>query len=353
MNTNVEGPRPCRPDELAQVIGLVDAAMRQGSDQTLLTDYPLVYAPDNLPNVHVVAVDGRLVATAPVLPRRIRGPGYEYMAGIISPTATDPDYQHRGFGTACVRACIARMEEAGAAISVLWTQVATFPFYELNGYQAVRADLELVSVAGTDALRFRDGGERMTNLDVEDAAALGAVRALHEADGPGVARRPQDWPRLLSLPKMRTRLALREGVVVAYLVDSRATNKPGFVEGGGDPAALETLVHRALRDRQPGERVPIALMRMSHVLRRVVLQRLGDDAHPGPGGHTMVRINDPAALWRALGRAGTPPAVDRRTLASIVFGPHPERPVDVPAGIASDLAAAFPIELPIPPLDHS
>jgi len=130
----VDGPRSCRPDELAGVIALVDAAMREGSDQSLLTDYPLVYAPENLPNVQVVTVDGRVVATAPVLPRTIRlvagGGEHTLRIGIISPTATDPPFQHRGYGSACVAACIARVDAAGIELSVLWTQVATFPFYE-------------------------------------------------------------------------------------------------------------------------------------------------------------------------------------------------------------------------------
>ena len=107
----VEGPRGCREVEVPQVIGLVDAAMRQGSDQTMRTDYPLVYARGNLPNVEVVLVDGRAVATAPVLPRRVEGDGFAFGMGVISPTATDPAHQHRGYGSACVAACVSRMAE--------------------------------------------------------------------------------------------------------------------------------------------------------------------------------------------------------------------------------------------------
>src|SRR5207244_9592869 len=55
----IDGPRGCRPDELPQGIALADAAMGPGSDPTLRTDYPLVYAPENLPNISLVAVEGR------------------------------------------------------------------------------------------------------------------------------------------------------------------------------------------------------------------------------------------------------------------------------------------------------
>lgn len=347
----MDGPRSCRPDELPQVIALVDSAMREGSDQTLFTDYPLVYAPENLANVQVVAVDGRVVATAPVLPRVVRGqgPGVGYRVGIISPTATDPAFQHRGLGSACVAACIARMEAAGIELSVLWTQVATFPFYELNGYQAVRPDLEVLELRAEDADRFRDAGDVVRELDVHDTGAIAGVRALHEADGPGVLRGPDDWPRLLSLPRMRTLLARRGGRVAGYLVDSRATNKPGFVEAGGSPWAVETLLGAALRARDAGERVPVSLSRGDGVLRSVVLNALGDAARLTPGGHTMVRINHAKGFWRAIGQHGAPPPIERRDLAAAVFGPHPERWVTRPAS----MVGGFPIHLPIPPLDHS
>ncbi len=349
MSTNVDGPRACRPDELPQVIGLVDAAMRQGSDQTMLTDYPLVYAPDNLPNISVVVVDGRVVATAPVLPRVVRGEGYELRVGIISPTATAPAYQHRGFGAACVARCIERMETARMELSVLWTQVATFPFYELNGYQAVRPDLETLSLTGADADRFPAGGDDVQPLDVREAATLEQVRALHEAESHVVVRRAEDWPRLLALPKVRTIVVWQRGRVAAYLVDSRSSNKPGLIEAGGAPGAVQSLVHRALSDRAPDEVVPVPLSRTSNVLRSVVLDRAGAERPLAPGGHTMVRINDARTFWHAIGQRGEPPAIERRELASAVFGPHPERWVARPPA----MARRFPIPLVIPQLDHS
>ena len=351
----VDGPRPARPHELSEVIGLVDAAMRQGSDQTLRTDYPLVYAPENLANVHVVAVDDRVVATAPVLPRTISlvPGGPRVRIGIISPTATDPEFQHRGYGSACVAACIARMEDLGVELSVLWTMVATFPFYELNGFQAIRPDLETLELTpASDAPQFRQGGDlAIHELDVGDRTVLDAIRALHEDDGPGIVRSPEDWPRLLALPKMRTLVARRGARVVGYLVDSRATNKPGFVEAGGWPWAIEALLARALADRAPEDRIPVALMRTDHVLRRVIADRLGDEfpARVQQGGHTMVRINDPKAVWRAVGQHGTPPPVTRPALAAAIFGPHPERWVARP----ESMVHGFPIPLPIPMLDHS
>src|SRR5580765_5081180 len=100
--------------------------MRQNSDQTMRTDYPLVYRDANLPNVQVVLVDGRPVATAPVLPKRVAGDGFAFGMGVISPTATDPAHQHHGYGSRCVASCVGRMEALGLELAVLWTAVATF-----------------------------------------------------------------------------------------------------------------------------------------------------------------------------------------------------------------------------------
>jgi GNAT superfamily N-acetyltransferase len=382
----VDGPRACLPGELPQVIGLVDAAMRAGSDQTMLTDYPLVYAAGNLENVRVVGMGERLVATCPVLPRLIRGDGYDYRLGVISPTATDPGHRHRGYGERCVASCVERMDRLGIEISVLWTMVATFPFYERNGYQAVRPDLEVLQLSSADAGRFRPGRDDIVDLDPGDAGRLAQVRALHEADGPGVLRALGEYAPLFSLPKMRTLLAIRDGQVTAYLVDSRAINKPGLIEGGGSTESLEGLVERALRSSEPGRTVAVPLLRTGHALRMLIEARLPERT-PAGGGNTMVRINAPRAFFHAISgwlvrRAGgasrslsieiadagevvsldlgrqavigserraTHAVLTRRELAAVVFGPHAERAVEIPASLA-DL---FPIELPIPPLDHS
>ena len=196
---------------------------------------------------------------------------------------------------------------------------------------------------------FRDTGDVVRS-------STSATRQRSSRSGPCTrptsreyVRTADEWPRLLSLPKMRTLVARRGGQIVAYLVDSRATNKPGILEAGGTPLAVEALIATALRDRAAGEDVPVGLMRVPHVLRNGVLDRLGEDGQPVTGGHTMVRINDPRAFWRALGEPGSPPAIDRRELASAIFGPHPERWVARPAS----MAARFPIPLTIPPLDHS
>ena len=128
----------CTQRELPEVIGLVDDAMRQGMDQTMLTDYPLVYQESNHPNIRVIKVDGRVVSVVPFLLRTVDVEDVSFTIGIISPTATEPEHRHRGYGLACLRSCLQSMEQMGCDLSVLWTQIATFPFYQHGAFEPIR-----------------------------------------------------------------------------------------------------------------------------------------------------------------------------------------------------------------------
>lgn len=387
VTTSVEGPRACRPEDLADVIGLVDAAMRQGSDQTLLLDYPLVYGAANLPNVQVVLVDGHPAATAPVLPRRIEGDGFAFGLGVISPTATDPGSQHRGYGSACVAACVARMEALGLELSVLWTQVATFPFYELNGWQAVERYGGSYRLDRDAAPRFGTWTGPVTTL-AENPDRVADVIALRLAEGPGVVRTPPEAAALFTLPKMTTWLAMDGGRVAAYLVESRATNKPGLLEAGGDAAAIGGLVGRVLGNLEPGQSIDLHAGFAPDGLPALVASALPGVAPAPYEGNMMLRLNDPARFlrgirgrlaalrpadrrsvsvrvtdaevtvsleWRpfglAVGSRELPDHVEltRRELTSVLFGANPDRPVPVP----ESLTWLPRFRVPIPVLDRS
>jgi len=361
--------------------------MRQGSDQTMRTDYPLVYAPSNLPNVQVVLEDGRLVATAPVLPKRVEGDGFAFGMGVISPTATDPAYQHRGHGSACVAACIARMDAADLPLSVLWTAVPTFPFYELNGYQAVERYGEARRLAAADAQRLAAWDGRVAAL-ADDPARLPDVLALHAAEGPGVVRSLDDARALFALPKMTTWLALAGDDVEAYLLESRAMNKPGILEAAGDRGAIEGLLRHVLEPLGPDETVDIQTGFAPDGLAALIDGPLAGAPAVPYDGNMMLRLNDPAGFvrgirgwlaahrppdarsvsvrvtdagallsieWRAFGVAigskELPEHVEltRRELTSALFGGHPDAKVEVP-----DALAWLPrFHVPIPVLDRS
>jgi predicted N-acetyltransferase YhbS len=387
VSRSVEGPRGATPADLPGVIGLVDAAMRQGSDQTMRTDYPLVYADANLPNIQVVLEDGRPVATAPVLPKRVEGDGFAFGMGVISPTATDPAHQHRGYGAECVAGCVGRMEAAGLELAVLWTQVATFPFYELNGWQAVERYGGAYRLTAEDAGRFAAWPGAVATL-VDHPDRLADVVALHAAVGPGVIRVGEDADALFHLPKMTTWLALDGDRVAGYLLDSRATNKPGLLEAAGEPAAIEGLVRRVLGGLATGASIELHVGFAPDGLAGLAAARLADVVPMPFSGNMMLRLNDipgffrsirgwmaqrrpPAVVsvsievvdadvtlsleWRAFGLAigtrtfPTHLRMTRRELTSALFGAHPDRPVATPP----ELHWLPRFQVPIPILDRS
>src|SRR5690242_20535321 len=94
----IDGPRACTKAELPEVIAVANGALRENSDQTLLTDYPLVYLDKNLENIRILRADGQLVAEVPFLPRTVKIEDCSFKIGIISPTATDPNHRRRGYG---------------------------------------------------------------------------------------------------------------------------------------------------------------------------------------------------------------------------------------------------------------
>ena len=384
---NIDGPRGCTKAELPEMIALVDAAMRKGSDQSMLTDYPLVYLDKNLENNRVLRADGEMASVVPFIPRPIVIDGCRFTIGIISPTATAVHHRKKGYGLQCLHSCIEVMNQAGCELSVLWTLVTTFPFYESGEYQAVRSQGWIYRCGRKDAALFANHGEETVAYSPVSGRHLEAIQQMHERQIYGVLRTPEEYRILFALPKMRTLIARRKEAPVAYLVVSNAINKPGLIEAGGDEAALETLVNRALSELK-GDQYFDAYDNLTETVLGKLLQRNMPERRQASTKSMMVRINNfPAffhkiARWLekknagasrefSLGLTGTNEVVgfrftkvglaltanrlkqhlemSRQELTAAVFGAHPARPT-TPPEITRDL---FPLYFPIWILDHS
>ena len=247
MNFAPPQPETIGPEDLQEAISIVDMAMREGSDQTFLTDYPLVYRDANLKNIHVCRHAGHIVAEVPYIPRHVAHAGCNFRIGIISPTATHPDFRRQGYGIANVHAAVRQMTRECVHVSVLWTALPTFAFYQHAGYQGVREQMKIYPIFRDDAAIFDDGGHRVQQLDPTITEHLEQVVALHRAEPAGVYRADDEYVPLLTLPKMVTHLAFSQDKVKAYLIESHASNKPGLIEGAGESDALATLMRHVLR----------------------------------------------------------------------------------------------------------
>ncbi len=179
----MDGPRACREDEFDEAIALINSVFRAESDQDIRADYPLVFNQACLEYMRIVRVDGRIVAHVPVAPRGVRVGDDGFTVAIISPTLSHPDYRHRGYATVCLRDCVRIMEEREWPISVLWTQVQTFPFYQNSGWEAMSPQGYGYELVSGDAERFEDGIVREFKGPMGGNPGVGSVSVLYQEVG--------------------------------------------------------------------------------------------------------------------------------------------------------------------------
>ena len=115
----MDGPRACQESEFGEVISLINQVFRQGTDQDIRTDYPLVFDRSRMEYMRILKMDWVVVAHVPVAPREAIVGDDRFTVGIISPTVTHPDYRRRGYATRCLRDCIRVMEEQEWVVSTL------------------------------------------------------------------------------------------------------------------------------------------------------------------------------------------------------------------------------------------
>src|SRR5262245_40090299 len=113
--------RPTREEDLPFLADLLDGIFRRSRgivDQSMLTDFPLVFAPPNLRNGRVVYQDDRLVAHAALWRREAMINGQRLVIGVLVSVATHPDYRQRGYAAEAVMSLQAQMGEEACALEV-------------------------------------------------------------------------------------------------------------------------------------------------------------------------------------------------------------------------------------------
>ena len=393
----VDGPRACAAEEFDGVIEMLNRVFREGSDQSAQTDYPLIFDPARREYMRVISVDGVVVAHVPAAPRGVVIDGDMFTLAIIGGTVTHPDHRHRGYATACLRDGVRIMVERGWPVSVLWTIEPTFPFYRNSGWEAVGSQGWMYTLAADEVAQLRPSHHRIGVYEPGSHEHLIAIREIHDREPLRIARSPDEYAVLFSLPKMHTLLAFEDAAVAAYLTVGHGSNKPGLVEGGGNRHALEALVRHARAEWPADEELQVVLPLTPCLLGDVV-----DAIKPGQRrpaeeasgiGFQMMRVNDFGLLMRQIGnhlrrrsagirgevcvvcedtdeavslrlrdgevqvtdkRLPEPVTLSRRQLAQLVFGGHASvPPLELHGSGAQLLDALFPLYVPIWEIDHS
>jgi len=239
-------PRPATHDDLSQIIDLLDSIFRREKgihDQSVLTDFPLLFSDDNLANCRVTERDGRIVSHAAVWPRIFRCSGKTIGVGIVVLVATEAESRRRGLAAALMQDLQTAMPQLGCQLGLLWTGVPDF--YRSLGWQTVNTPGWIASGRGTR------GEQRLSVVDFLPERHLDAVHHLHRSQPAHSQRTIHESAQLLTLPKCRVLVGELDGAAVSYLVEGRATNKRGLIEYAGDSQDVWELVQYAAAESSP------------------------------------------------------------------------------------------------------
>lgn len=408
MSNGEDGPRGCRPEELPEVIELIDSIFRIGSDQHIATDYPLVFTPSNVERLRIMAVDGKVVAHVAAVPRIAMAGPDRFGVAMIAHAGTHQQYRHRGYATRCLRDAHRVISDCGCSAAVLWTEEDTFRFYRYFGWEAVASQGEGFVLTVADRDRFRPADLNVSVLPYVDKRAIDELMKLHCTELWRIERDDRQARALFRLPKISvywaenadSENACRQR---AYLVRGTGSNKPGIIEAVGDRSAVEHLLHHATSLLDHGQKVqvvapPIRPDGVPSTLSAVIIarsagRRIALEQADG-FGQQMIRLfsltrflqaingylqeraacgvegeltlgcledGDAVRVRLAAGSATVEPALPeeaqmlcRQRLVQVLFGRHPESPEPSPSlrdesGLVENL---FPYRIPIWEIDH-
>jgi predicted N-acetyltransferase YhbS len=247
--------RPTREEDLPLVADLLDGVFRRSrgiTDQSMLTDFPLVLAPANWRNGRVVYQDDRLVAHAALWRREAVIHGQRLVIGVLACVATHPDYRHRGFAAQAVMSLQAQMAEEDYDLGLLWTGVPDF--YRKLNWEPVGRLGTTIALAPDRLAQAGPADVAIARLEPQQA---GAVYELHEREPIRFLRSPQESRTLLDLPKIDTWIATRAGQAEAYLVHATGCNKRGFIEYGGPLDGIVALARHVARRQETDAELPL------------------------------------------------------------------------------------------------
>jgi len=263
-------PRVMTADDLGRVTALLDDIFRRGNqvfDQTILTDFPLVFAPPNQHNCRVIEVAGEIVSHAAIWPCRLIVGGASLKLGIVVLVATHPDHRHQGFAACLMQDLQQTMRDEQYDLGVLWTSVPEF--YRNLGWEVVRPRGWIIDDLNRHEVSAQSPplGESVAQYDAGEH--LDGIMRLHDQEPVRVARSRSEYAALLELPKIHVHVLVAGGDVQAYVVIGQAVNKRGLIEYGGSPNNVARLATTVVAEQSYQSPLPALLFHSHHELKQV------------------------------------------------------------------------------------
>jgi len=238
--------RAIQQGDIASLAQLLDDVFRRSrgiTDQSQLTDFPLVFTPANHTNSRVIVEDGQIISHAALWPRELIVEGRRLKAAVIVSVATQPDYRRRGHAATLMRDLHNTLHAEGFDLAILWTAVPEF--YRKLGWEIVSPRGLIATVEARSEITPKDESCEIVAFD--PARHLDDVMAIHDQEDVRFERTRDEALQLLTLPKIQVWVATRNARVVAYLVNADACNKRGLIEYGGQLEHVTALLRHVLK----------------------------------------------------------------------------------------------------------
>lgn len=105
----IEGPRGLKPDELDELIVLVDKVF----GWKMHDSFPTLFCEDNAENMRIIKADGKVVSHIGVVPRDMVINGCRISVGNVGAVCTHEDYRNRGYAWSILEDAISTYRQKG------------------------------------------------------------------------------------------------------------------------------------------------------------------------------------------------------------------------------------------------
>ena len=238
-NRRVDGPRPCQPAELPELIAAANQVFRPAGGD-MARDYPLLFGESNLENLMLMRDSDGVVAHAGLCLRPASICGTTVAVAALGAVFTRPTHRGKGLGAAVVAAALERARAAGAALALV---SGDGPLYRRLGFTQAPAATAWACPAPPPAESAEEAAasEAAAAAVSTDAAGEFNLRLAGEPDIPLLARIYDAEPVRFARDAADWRALLRAAVVFAW---------PGqvwIVTCGGAPAGYLAVARSARR----------------------------------------------------------------------------------------------------------
>ena len=238
--------RSLRAQDIPASKALLDTIFRYSRgvyDQSVVTDFPMVFSSSNFHNCRVVELQNRILSHAAIWPREMTIHSRCFKVGVIVLVATDPQFRNAGHASMLMRDLQKTMVQENYDFGLLWTGVPGF--YHQLGWETIVPRGWSVQLHAYDRMTARAVDCEI--MEYQEQLHFNSLTALHDEEPVRMTRDPDCFRSLLNLPGMDVSVAVKNRLVMAYLVRGHAVNKSGLVEYGGHPHAIIRLVTESVK----------------------------------------------------------------------------------------------------------